>query len=270
MKMIDAHLHLFEPGVWTRQMARAAGHDPEPAALQRTYESLGVCAGVVMGNQTLAPDAYRFPPFFRYCIAVGEHGEERADPSNAPELAELHLQRPACVGMKIYAGYNMTYVSDPCFEPYYALARKYGKPVAIHTGMTAGSHGGLKYSHPLTVDEVAAAHPDVQFVMCHFGNPFLADAAAVMEKNPNVAADLSGLLAGTTDLAHYFARHAGYVELLRTWIRYIDDDSRFLFGTDFPAANIPNCIELVTHLVDEASREKVFFDNANRIYGLGL
>ena len=47
------------------------------------------------------------------------------------------------------------------------------------------------------LDEVAADHPDTQFVMCHFGNPFLEAAAAVVEKNPNVAADLSGLLERT-------------------------------------------------------------------------
>ena len=38
--------------------------------------------------------------------------------------------------------------------------------------------------------------PDVQFVMCHIGNPFLQDAIAVLEKNHNVAVDLSGLLEG--------------------------------------------------------------------------
>ena len=37
--------------------------------------------------------------------------------------------------------------------------------------------------------------------MCHFGNPFLEAAAAVVEKNPNVAADLSGLLEGRVEAA---------------------------------------------------------------------
>ena len=65
-------------------------------------------------------------------------------------------------------------------------AASYKKPVAIHTGATAGSNALLKYSHPLTLDEAAVAHPDVQFVMCHIGNPFLMDAAAVLEKNGNM------------------------------------------------------------------------------------
>ena len=44
---------------------------------------------------------------------------------------------------------------------------------------------------------------DVQFVMCHFGNPWLMDAAAVVEKNENVAADLSGLLEGKFDIPEF-------------------------------------------------------------------
>ena len=55
-------------------------------------------------------------------------------------------------------------------------------------GQTAGSRAYLKYSHPLTLDEAAVRHPDVNFVMCHFGNPWLLDAAAV-EKNENVMTD---------------------------------------------------------------------------------
>lgn len=75
------------------------------------------------------------------------------------------------------------------------MAVKYDKPVAIHTGLTATERGLLKYSHPFTLDEAAVKYNKVRFVMCHIGNPFLADAIAVME-NPNVSADLSGLLEG--------------------------------------------------------------------------
>ena len=46
------------------------------------------------------------------------------------------------------------------------------------------------------MDEVAVDNPDVRFVMAHFGNPWLIDAAEVVFKNPNVWADLSGLFVG--------------------------------------------------------------------------
>ena len=270
MKIIDAHLHLFGESEASKEAARAVGCPHTPQELETLYKGLDVRAGIVMGNQRLGPEAYRFPAFFRYCIAVGD--KDRPAEKEAEQIfwAEEHLKRDACVGIKIYAGYNMAYVSHSRFEPYYRLAAKYDKPVAIHTGMMANGKGMLKYSHPLTVDEVACTHPKNRFVLCHFGNPFLAEAAAVMEKNPNVMADLSGLLSGVPDLERYFERHAGYVQLMRTWLRYLNDDSRFMFGTDFPAVNIPRYIEYIARLVDEESLEKVFFENANRIYGLGL
>jgi len=261
MKIIDAHLHLFQPDEFTRQPA---------GALSELYGRLGIQAGIVMGNQPLTADAYRFPKAFRYCVGVGDFAHSLDPDGETLALMEEHLRRPACVGIKIYTGYASVYASDPRLTPYYRLAQRYDKPVAFHTGMTADSMGLLKYCRPLTIDETASAFPDVQFVLCHFGNPFLGEAAAVMEKNPNVAADLSGLLDGFTDLDRYFDRQSAYVEQLRMWLRYLDDDSRFLFGTDYPAVDIENYVAFISRLVDKESLQKIFFDNANRIYRLGL
>lgn len=238
--------------------------------LTEIYEKYDIQAGIIMGNQKLSAKAYQFPQSFHYCIGVGDFERSLEPDDQTLALMEEHLRRSACAGIKIYTGYASVLAGDKCLEPYYKLAEECGKPVAFHMGMTAGSMGNLKYSHPLTIDEAASAFPHVQFVMCHFGNPFLADAAAVMEKNPNVAADLSGLLDGFTDLDRYFDRQSGYIQLLRTWMRYVVDDSRFMFGTDYPAVDIPNYIEFISRLIDEESREKIFFDNANRIYHLGL
>ena len=260
MKIIDAHFHLFDRGA-------------EPKAgtiLKELYGPLEICGGVVMGNEPLSEAAYRYEKPLHYCVGIGDFERSIEPDSRTLALLEQQLRRDTCAGLKFYIGYAPVYAGDERLAPYYRLAQKYHKPVAFHTGMTAGSMGQLKYCHPLTIDEVAARYPEVQFVLCHFGNPFLADAAAVMEKNPNVAADLSGLLEGVTDLGRYFERQAGYVEQLRTWMRYVDDDSRFLFGTDYPAVDVCNYVEFISRLVDPESRDKIFFDNANRIYGLGL
>ena len=261
MKIIDAHLHLFEPGEYSRAPA---------GALTEVWRKLDIRAGIVMGNQPLAPESYHFPQMYRYCVGIGDFQRPLAPDAQTLACLEEHLRRPACAGIKIYIGYAPVFAGDECLAPYYRLAEKYDKPVAFHTGMTAGSMGRLKYCHPLTIDDAAAAYPGVRFVLCHFGNPFLAEAAAVMEKNPNVWADLSGLLDGPTDLDRYFERQAGYVEQLRTWMRYVDDDSRFFFGTDYPATDVENYVAFISRVVDRESREKIFFDNANSFYHLGL
>ena len=268
MKIIDAHLHLFDPRQYGQESADLPYYTPQE--MVQLYEKLGIQGGIVMGHQVISKDAYQFPAAFHYCIGIGDFRQSLKPDEHTLALMAEHLQRPQCVGLKFYIGYAPVYASDTRLKPYYKLAEKYHKPVAFHTGMTAGSMGNLKYAHPLTIDEVAAAFPEVQFVLCHFGNPFLAEAAAVMEKNGNVAADLSGLLEGKTDLDRYFTRQSGYVELLRSWIRYVDDDTRFMFGTDYPAVDIPNYIAFIDRLIDPESREKIFFENANRIYQLGL
>ncbi len=257
MKIIDAHLHIFDQGKTERN-------------LTKLYKKLGIESGIVMGNQPLTLSAYHFSEGFHFCIGIGDF-ERSLDPGEETlAAAEAQLKRPECAGIKIYTGYAPVYASDDCLKPYYRLAGKYDKAVAFHTGMTAGSMGLLKYSHPLAVDEAASEFPDVRFVLCHFGNPFLAEAAAVMEKNANVFADLSGLLDGYTELDPYFEKQAGYVHMLRTWMDYVEDDTRFMFGTDYPAVDIENYIEFISRLVRPESREKIFFENASRIYRLGL
>lgn len=118
-------------------------------------------------------------------------------------------------------------------------------------GQTAGSNAFLKYSHPLTLDEVAVTHPDVRFIMCHFGNPWLMDAAAVLEKNENVAADLSGLLEGKLVLAELLEEQKGYVDALKTWIAYAHCYDKLMFGTDWPLANYGDYIGFTKAVIPE-------------------
>ena len=101
--------------------------------------------------------------------------------------------------------------------------------------------------------------------------PFCVDAVAVMEKNENVAADLSGILEGKIDdMPDFLARKHGYLNYVKGWLEYLDNYERLLFGTDWPLANLSNYIKFVEHIIPDKHHEKVFFDNANRLYGLGL
>lgn len=273
MKIIDAHLHLFAPSPRTNAMAQAVGHQNSPEHLRQVYEQLGIVHGVVMGNRSLDPADHSYPTdLFHYCIgldsALMDRGE-RVIP-DLPGLVEENLKRESCCGVKLYPGYNKLWLSDPVYQPIYELAARYDKPVAVHMGLTAFSRAHLKYCHPLTLDETAADHPRTRFVMCHFGNPFLECAAAVVEKNPNVAADLSGLLEGRVGLDRYFQEQAGYAGLLTAWLTAIGQWDDILYGTDWPIVNLEEYIRFIRRLVPEQHWEKVFFQNANRIYGLGL
>ena len=267
MKIIDAHIHIFAEER-AHDMARRAGHENSAAHLREEYARLGITGAVVMGNRSLAPEAHVYPEFMRYCVGLDRFINWEADPAKTYDLVEQSLRRDTCVGVKLYPGYNSYYASDEKYGPIYELAESYGKPVAIHTGETSVAQAKLKYSHPLTLDEAAASFPRVQFVMCHFGSPWFVDAAAVMAKNENVSADLSGLLEGLMDMPAFFREKEGYLAHLRTWIDYAGAYDRLMFGTDWPLANIQNYIDFVANVIPEKHHEKVFAENARRIYGL--
>lgn len=266
MKIIDAHLHIFPDG-----NAPAACSAEAADSLRRLWEPLEIVHGVVMGNRSLTLAYHNYPPdLLHYC--VGLDGRMLADSGGAPpDLAnqvEAHLRRESCCGVKLYPGYNRVSLSDPLYQPIYELAQLYQKPVAVHMGLTAFARAHLKYCHPLALDEAAADHPGVRFVMCHFGNPFLESAAAVLVKNPNVSADLSGLLEEPVDLETWFREQSGYAALLRTWLAAAGCWDRLLYGSDWPIAAPEKYVSFIRRLVPPEHWDEVFYQNAVRVYGL--
>ena len=270
MRIIDAHLH-FIPGLrHFSRLASRAGYENTAESLKAAFDAQGIIGGLVMGNNGCAPENYHYPDFLLYLVGVTAEnllGDPAAVRRNLDGI-EANLRREDCRGIKLYPGYSYHYIYEPIYGPVYELAKAYKKPVAVHTGQTARPDALLKYSHPLTLDDAAVLYPDVQFIMCHMGNPFLAEAAAVLEKNRNVAADLSGLLDGRISVPEYLSRMSGYVEMLRSWIAYVEDYSRFLFGTDWPLANYGEYVSLVQAVIPEKHQDAVFCGNAERIYGL--
>lgn len=268
MKIIDAHLHVCPGYGHFDELAIRAGHENTVEHLRQKYHELGIVKGVVMGNRGMEPEQHRYPDFLKYCIGIDRSYMRDHKLSDAYDLVEQNLKRDSCVGIKLYPGYNKLYITDEAYGPVYELAAAYQKPVAVHMGQTAGSNAYLKYSHPLTMDEAAVQHKDVRFVMCHFGNPWLMDAAAVVEKNENVATDLSGLLVGKVDFPALLKKQRLYFDALKTWISYCDCYEKFMFGTDWPLANYGDYIELIQWLIPEKFWEQVFYKTAGQIYRL--
>lgn len=267
MDIIDAHLHFMPQDRYFGETAAAAGEENTLGWLQAAFNRAGISHGVVMGNRGLALAAHDYPPFLSYCIGLDR---EAMGPGlkQALPLVEAHLQRPGCVGVKLYPGYNEADVTAPAYTPVYELAARFGKPVAIHTGATAGPQAYLKYCRPLLLDTLAVNHPRTLFVMCHYGNPFLAEAAAVVGKNPNVCADLSGLLEGRVDVDRLFQNQGHYIAQLQGWIEYLGAYDKLMFGTDWPLADHAGYVEFIKRIIPEAHWEAVFARNARRIYGL--
>ena len=270
MKIIDAHLHFRTDLPYFIELAKIAGHENTEAHLTKIYEDFNITGGIVMSGGALELNNHQYPSYLKYCVGIQFLDGSPAVTKTMLDEVELHLKQERCSGIKLYPGYQPTYLSDPMYEPLYELSESYDKAVAIHMGLTARSEVCLKYCHPLTLDEVAAKHPAVQFVMCHFGNPFLIDSAAVMIKNHNVATDLSGLLEGRVEIDGFIREYHGYVEQLKTWLHFFNRYEDVMFGTDWPLVNLGEYIDFIARVIPQKYHEKVFFENANRIYKMGL
>lgn len=134
-------------------------------------------------------------------------------------------------GIKLYPGYDHYPINDPSLESVFRIAEKHDVPVMIHCGDTYARDAKVRMAHPLLVDDVAVDYPEVRFVICHLGNPWFQDTAEVLYKNPNVYADISGLILG--NFTYEFERYLS--ARVRDMIMYMGDPGKqLMFGTDWP------------------------------------
>jgi predicted TIM-barrel fold metal-dependent hydrolase len=170
--------------------------------------------------------------------------------------------------LKAYLGYLHYGPSHPGYRKYYALAARYKVPVVFHCGDTWSRTAKVKYAHPLKVDEVAVDYPDTRFVIAHFGNPWLMDAAQVAARNDNVWIDLSAVVVGETfkkEKADLLRQEA---ERVRKAVRYVDEPKKFLFGSDWPLTPVGVYADFVRGIFPKEQHAAVFRKNAEGLFGL--
>ncbi len=263
--IIDCHTHLnrYEED----QPATLAGRY---AALKGQMDANGVAYALVLSSYTISEMR---PSIHDILATVGD------DPRigvvagvsyynyTAADIADLRamLREGRIKGLKFYPGYEAFYVHDPRMRVLYELAGEFGIPVMIHTGDTFDPKGKVKYAHPLEVDEVAVDFRDVNFVICHLGNPWVTDAMEVIYKNPNVVGDISGLTLG-----HFEERFEQYMlQVVKQVVTFAGDPSSLLYGTDWPICEMSSYVRFAHNLnLTEQEAELVLWKNTARIFRL--
>ncbi len=201
---------------------------------------------------------------------VGLAHPERFDQDHLDRVAEV-LKEGKVKALKAYLGYLKYEPLSPGYRLYFKLAAKYKIPVIFHCGDTYAKSAKVKYSHPLKIDEVAVDYPDTKFVIAHFGNPWLLDAAQVAYKNENVWVDLSAVVIGDADA---FAKKEkdglldGEVRRLKEAITYTEAPEKFMFGSDWPLSPMVVYRDFVRRLFPEKHHAAVFGGTAKKLFGL--
>ena len=186
------------------------------------------------------------------------------EPAQLGELREF-VQEGKLRGLKLYPGYQPFYPEDPKWKPAYAFAAEHGIPVMIHTGDTYSPDGKVMYSHPLHVDNVAVDHRDVNFIICHLGNPWIRDCMEVVYKNDNAFADISGLVLGK-----FSDRFESYMrKQVQEMLLFGVDPTNVLYGTDWPIASMESYVAFMKQLAaPEPEKRLILGENALRLFGL--
>lgn len=182
------------------------------------------------------------------------------------EIREM-IKAGSVVGLKLYPGYQPFYPADEKLNPVYRLAAETGVPVMIHCGDTYAPKGKIKFSHPLNIDEVAVDNPDVNFLICHLGNPWIRDTMEVIYKNANVYTDISGLVLG--DFSDRFEKYMH--KQLQEMLTYGAEPDKCLFGTDWPISSMESYMEFMDSLgIPQKDKSKMMFENAIKLYKLPI
>ncbi len=259
--IIDSHAHL--PGPDFEESAKKLLQLMDAAKVDKS--AIFACPLSVnpLSNEQAVSIAKKFPERF---FAVGTVSPRK--PKVSPrELGKL-FAKGDIKGLKFYTGYEHFYPNDiKLLSPYLRCAQDYGYPVIFHMGDTfhGQTQAKLKFTHPLAVDELAVEYPNLQIIIAHLGNPWLTDAAAVVYKNENVYADMSGLSYGEIGAQD----RKDIKKLVSSMGFYLEGLGKLLFGTDWPVSEHVSCVELASALpASEETKEKIFSGNAQKLFRL--
>lgn len=280
MKIIDAHIHFSNIESFKKTATDISFLDYSSKGLGNEFDNSNIILGVGMGVTETSSGGFpdnessnpmnldlenELPKFIAECVGINPI-KLIEDEENELINIENYLRKEYVVGIKIYAGYYHYHVWDNVYNDVYKLAQKYDLPVVIHCGDTYSERGLLKYSHPLNVDELAFKYRDVNFIISHFGDPWIMETAEVISKNSNVYADLSGLIVGEENKVNRFKNERLFVDHIKRGLVYADNYSKIIFGSDWPLVKIEPYIDFIKYLVKEEYHEDVFYNNALRVF----
>lgn len=283
MQIIDTHIHFSKINSFINTAKELSKVDYSTTGYEEEFKKNNVIKSIGMGlteqskggfpdrespNPMLLDLETNIPGSLYTCVGVNPIKLAGQSKELEARKIEEQLIKDSVVGIKIYAGYYHYHVYDDVYQPIYELAAKYQLPVVIHSGDTYSDRGLLKYSHPLNVDELAVNHRDINFIIAHLGDPWVMDCAEVISKNPNVYADLSGLIVGDEKQVNRFINERLFMDHIKRALVYTDDYKKLLFGSDWPLVDLKAYINFIKALVPKEFHEDVFYNNAVRVFSL--
>lgn len=219
------------------------------------------------GNEVLAEIVGTHPDRF-----IGFAHHDPFAPGAAQDLrvavTELGLR-----GYKILAPVLRGRIDDEALDPLWQVAEQTGIPVLIHFGQLDGGGGTGSHANisPLALHDVAKAHPDVSFVVPHFGCSYPHALLQLAWSCRNVLVDTSG----NNEWVRWMPYPLTVADLFAKFLDTVGP-SRILFGSDsahFPRGLVQSYYDQQLKIcstlgLSDSERDQIFAGNAARLLNI--
>lgn len=129
------------------------------------------------------------------------------------------------------------------------MAKEYGIPVAIHTGLHAGDGNFLANSNPTLLTNLFFEYPDVNFILFHGSYPFGGELAALAKNFKNVYLDMNWTYAISPSYAERY---------LDEWLEAVPASKIIAFGGDMMIPeNVYSELKLARRIISNVLINKV-------------
>ena len=192
---------------------------------------------------------------------IGFASVDPEKPGAAKEL-EHAVRNMGLHGLKLDPALQDFEVGSSKTMEVFATAETLDIPVLIHTGMSWAPGTAIDRGKPIDLEPAIRRFPKLNFVLAHFGWPWVWETVALIMKYPNVYADTSGLY---YDSPHEFFQFVFHQQIPTTVIER-SLRNRIVFGSNYPRVEIKNMVHALESLpLSEGCRSLILRENAERL-----
>jgi hypothetical protein len=184
--------------------------------------------------------------------------------ADAPRRLEEAVRQLGLRGLKLDPALQDFDPHDPRVFAVYEAANSLGLPVLLHTGMSWAPETPLERGHPLLHEPAIRRFPKLNFVLAHWGWPWVWEATALALKYPNVFLDTSCLYYDSPMEFYQFV----FSREIPTTVIERSLRNQVVFGSNYPRVEIKNMVHALRSLaLTEGCLKKILCSNALRLLG---
>jgi predicted TIM-barrel fold metal-dependent hydrolase len=183
----------------------------------------------------------------------------------APRELEHAVTAMGLKGLKLDAALQDFEMRDPKVYEVYEAAAELQIPVVAHTGMSWAPGTLIERGHPMLLEEAVVKFPKLNFVLAHWGWPWVWEATALALKYPNVCLDTSCLFHDSPKEFYQFV----FSKQIPTTVLERSLRNQMVFGSNYPRVEIKNMVHALKALaLTEGCLKKLLEENPSRLLGL--